>query len=108
VIKRTVIVSMMLCAGAVIAASSSAQEKTRAQVRQELIEAEHDGVNFDADESYPLEQQAAKPKQQKGDGGTGAGMTGVSDAGHIQHETSPSDPPACVGPISFCDPYFGS
>jgi hypothetical protein len=46
VIQRTVIVSLILCAGAGIAASSSAQEKTRAQVRQELIEAERDGLNF--------------------------------------------------------------
>jgi Domain of unknown function (DUF4148) len=113
VIKRTVIVSLMICAGAGIAAISSAQEKTRAQVHQELIEAERDGLNFDTDESYPVvapifEQQAAKLKQQKGDGGTGDATTGASDAGHIEHETSPSDPPACVGPVSFCDPYFGS
>jgi hypothetical protein len=113
VIKRTVIVSMMICFGAAIAASSSAQEKTRAQVRQELIEAESEGPKFDTDESYPVviptsAQQAAKLKQQKCDGGTGDAMTGGSDAGHIYHKTSPLNPPACVGPVSVCDPYFGS
>ncbi|RKP50788.1 DUF4148 domain-containing protein [Trinickia fusca] len=111
--KRTVIISLMLCAGAGIATRAPAQEKTRAQVRQELIEAEHDGLNLVTDTSYPavapiFEQQAARLKQQKGDSGMGAPMTGASDAGRIEHETPPSDPPACVGPASFCDLYFGS
>jgi Domain of unknown function (DUF4148) len=113
VIKRTVIVSLMLCAGASIATSAPAQEKTRAQVRQELIEAERNGLNFVTDASYPVvapifEQQVARLKQPKGDSGMGAAMTGASDVGHSKREMSPSDPPACVGPVSFCDLYFGS
>jgi Domain of unknown function (DUF4148) len=114
VIKRTVIpVCLILFAGAGIAASAPAQEKTRAQVRQELIEAQSNGLNFITDTSYPVvnpifEQQVARLKQQKGDGGTGAAMTGASDAGNVKSKASPADPTTCVGPISFCDRYFGS
>jgi hypothetical protein len=36
-----------------LAANASAQEKTRAEVRQELIEAQNNGLNFVIDTSYP-------------------------------------------------------
>jgi len=112
VIKRIVIVSLMFCAAVGIATSAPAQEKTREQVRQELIEAESNGLNSVTDASStdvaPIsEEQAAGLKQQKDYGGTGAEMTGRSDAGHIKRKTSPSAPPACVGPVSFCDIFFG-
>ena len=111
-IKRIVIFSLMLCAGAGIATNTPAQEETREQVRQELIEAESNGLNSVTDASStdvaPIsEEQAAGLKQQKDDSGTGAEMTGRSDAGHIKRKTSPSAPPACVGPVSFCDIFFG-
>jgi hypothetical protein len=112
VIKRIVIVSLILYAGVGIATSAPAQEKTREQVRQELIEAESNGLNSVTDASStdvaPIaEEQAAGLKQQKDYGGTGAEMTGGSDAGHIKRKTSPSASPACVGPVSFCDIFFG-
>ncbi|MGF6599696.1 hypothetical protein P3T23_004424 [Paraburkholderia sp. GAS448] len=111
-IKRIVIVSLMFCAAVGIATSAPAQEKTREQVRQELIEAESNGLNSVTDASStdvaPIsEEQAAGLKQQNDDSGTGAEMTGRSDAGHIKRKTSPSAPPACVGPVSFCDIFFG-
>ena len=111
-IKRIVIFSLMLCAGAGIAANTPAQEKTPEQVRQELIEAESNGLNSVTDASSPdvapiSEEQAAGLKQEQDNGGTGAEMTGRSDAGHIKRKTSPSDPPACVGQVSFCNLYFG-
>ena len=111
-IKRIVIFSLMFCAGSGIATNTPAQEKTREQVRQELIEAESNGLNSVTDASStdvaPIsEEQAAGLKQQKDYGGTGAEMTGRSDAGHIKRKTSPSAPPACVGPVSFCDIFFG-
>lgn len=110
--KRIVISSLMFCAGVGVAASAPAQEMTGVQVRQELIEAESNGLNPVTDASHPdvapiSEQQAAGLKQQKDEGGTGGAMTGGSDAGHIKREMSPSYPPACVGPVSFCDIYFG-
>ena len=107
------IFSLILAATVGIAINAQAQEKTRAQVRQELIEAERNGLNFVSDTSYPdvapiFEQQVTRLKQQNSDGGLGIATTGTSDAGHIKRETPPSDPSACVGPVSFCTIYSGS
>jgi hypothetical protein len=117
--KRFVLsLSMILLASAGIVTNASAEEKTRAEVRQELIQAENNGLRFVTDTSYPdvnpiFAQQVAQLKQQQS--GTGADTSGSSAAGHreaagsstsiIQGRTSP---PACVGPVSFCTPYFGS
>ncbi|MEW9586679.1 DUF4148 domain-containing protein [Paraburkholderia sp. DGU8] len=111
--KRTMIFSLILAASAGIAINAQAQEKTRAQVRQELIEAERNGLNFVSDASYPdvapiFEQQVARLKQQNSDSGMGIATTGTSGAGHIKQETPPSNPSACVGPVSFCSIYSGS
>jgi hypothetical protein len=111
--KRNMILSLMLVAGAGIAINAQAQEKTRAQVQQELIEAEHNGLNFVSDTSYPdvapiFEQQVARLKQQNSDSGMGIPTTDTSDAGHIKREIPPSGPSACVGPVSFCTLYSGS
>lgn len=111
--KRTMILTLFLIAGAGIAINAQAQEKTRAQVRQELIEAERNGLNFVSDTSYPdvapiFEQQVARLKQQNSDSGMGGATTGTGDAGHIKRETPRSDPSACVGPVSFCTIYSGS
>jgi hypothetical protein len=111
--KRTMIFSLILAAAAGIAINVQAQEKTRAQVRQELIEAERNGLNFVSDTSYPdvapiFEQQVARLKQQNSDSGMGVSTTGTSGAGHVKRETPPSDPSACIGPVSFCTIYSGS
>jgi Domain of unknown function (DUF4148) len=45
--------SIVLLASAGIVSNGSAQEKTRAQARQELIQAEVDGSGFVTDASYP-------------------------------------------------------
>jgi hypothetical protein len=104
--------TLILAAAAGISINAQAQEKTQTQVRQELIEAEHNGLNFVSDASYPdvapiFEQQVARLKQQNSDSGMGVSTTGTSDAGHIKQET-PSNPSACVGPVSFCTIYSGS
>jgi Domain of unknown function (DUF4148) len=111
--RRTMILTLILVAGAGTAINAQAQEKTRAQVRQELIEAERNGLNFVSDASYPdvapiFEQQVARLKQQNSDSGMGVATTGTSDAGHIKPETPPSNPSTCVGPVSFCSIYSGS
>ncbi len=111
--KRTMLLTLILIAGSGIAINAQAQEKTRAQVRQELIEAERNGLNFVSDTSYPdvapiFEHQVARLKQQNSDSGMGVATTGTSDAGHIKRKTPPSDPSACVGPASFCTIYSGS
>ncbi|CAM2162543.1 DUF4148 domain-containing protein [Paraburkholderia sacchari] len=111
--RRAMIVFLILLAGAGTMINAQAQEKTRAQVRHELIDAERNGLNFVSDTSYPevapvFEQQVARLKQEKSDSGMGSAMTGTSDAGHLKQETSPSDASTCVGPASFCTIYFGS
>jgi Domain of unknown function (DUF4148) len=46
-------ISMTLIALAGAMTNASAQEKTRAEVRQELIQAENNGLRFVTDTSYP-------------------------------------------------------
>jgi hypothetical protein len=68
--KRLVLnLSMILLVSAGFASTASAQEKTRAEVRQELIQAENNGLRFVTDTSYPglcatgSPAQAAKRKR---------------------------------------------
>jgi hypothetical protein len=110
--------SMMLLASAGIASTASAQEKTRAEVRQELIQAENNGLHFVTNASYPdvspvFAQQVAQLKR-KNESATGADMSGSSATGQSEAAgkagtgESHAAIPACVGPVSFCTPYFGS
>lgn len=120
---------LALTLGAVVSstvtfAQSAPVPLTRAQVRADLIRLEQAGYNPSAndDATYPAdiqaaeakvsaqdaERQAATPRQQNSDSGMGAAMTGTSDAGHLKKETTPSDPSTCVGPVSFCNIFFGS
>ena len=116
--KRFVLsLSMIVLASAGIVTNASAAEKTRAEVRQELIQAENNGLRFVTDTSYPdvnpiFAQQVAQLKQQQS--GTGADTSGSSAAGHREAAGNTriaqgrTTTPACVGPVSFCTPYFGS
>ena len=105
-------------------AQSASVPLTRAQVRADLIRLEQAGYNPPAndDATYPTdiqaaeakiaaedaEQQAATPPQQNVDSGAGAEMKGTTDAGQKKPKMAPSDPSTCVGPVSFCNLYFGS
>ena len=98
---------------AALSANASSQGKTRAEVRQKLIDAQNNGLNFVTDASYPdlspvYQQQAARLKMPHG--GTGSATSGTSDAG--QKADVPMDnthaKDDCVGPAGFCNPYFGS
>ncbi|SDD29719.1 DUF4148 domain-containing protein [Paraburkholderia lycopersici] len=85
--------------------TASAQGLTRAQVREQLIEAQANGSQYVTDSSYPdvspvFAQQAARAKAQQQRDGMGAPMQGTSDAGAPRT--------ACVGPVSFCNLYSGS
>jgi hypothetical protein len=92
--KRSLIaLSVAFLAIAGTTSNAFAQEKTRAEVRQELIQAENNGLHFVTDTSYPgvnpiFEQQAAR----------------------LKHRLAKHHPAAqaCVGPVDFCTPYFGS
>jgi Domain of unknown function (DUF4148) len=109
---------MIMLVSAGLASNASAQEKTRAEVRQELIQAENNGLRFVTDTSYPdvnpmFAQQVAQLKQQS-ESGAGAGMSGSSATGQREAAGKAginqirSTIPGCVGPISFCTPFFGN
>jgi hypothetical protein len=98
-------ISIALIVGAGVATQASAQELTRAEVRQQLIQAENNGSRLVTETSYPdvspvFAQQAARG-QALSQSGTGTGTAGTSASGYRAA-------PACVGPASFCTPYFGS
>jgi Domain of unknown function (DUF4148) len=94
---------------------ASAQEKTRAEVRQELIEAQKNGSRFVTDTSYPdvapiFAQQVARMKQQN-DSGVGADMSSAGQTGNRVNArasaSAASTSNTCEGPVSFCTPHFG-
>ena len=112
--RSVIALCLTLFATAGIVTSASAQEKTRAEVRQELIQAENDGLRFVTDTSYPavnpiFEQQVARLQSQT-DSSSGVPMGGSSAAGNaaVPAIGSSAAPSACVGPLGFCSPYFGS
>jgi hypothetical protein len=103
--------SFIAFASAGLATSASAQEKTRAEVRQELIQAENNGSRYVTDTSYPavnpiFEQQVARLKASAG--GVGAETGATSAAGPAGKPMSTMPTHACVGPAGFCTLYFGS
>jgi hypothetical protein len=110
--RLRIAICVTLFAAAGIATGASAQEKTRAEVRQELIQAENNGLRFVTDTSYPdvnplFEQQVARLRQQSDSGGAPA-TAGSSETGKAANGEGVADSSACVGPISFCKLYFGN
>ncbi|MGH8781419.1 DUF4148 domain-containing protein [Paraburkholderia sp.] len=109
--KKFSIIAMSFVAIASASAFTNAyaQEKTRAEVRQELIQAENNGSRLVTDTSYPdvnpIFAQQLKHQQQQQDA-VGAQTAGTSDAGTRmgQHDAMTQ----CVGPVSYCTLYFGS
>jgi hypothetical protein len=105
---RRPIIASLIALGCISALSTaSAEGLTRAQVYQQLIDAEANGSQFVTDSSYPdvspvFAQQVAhaKAQQQPASSAMGAPMQGTSDAGAPQS--------VCVGPVSFCNLYSGS
>lgn len=104
--------SVALLASTSVFSNAFAQEKTRAEVRQELIQAENDGSRFVTDTSYPevnpiYAHQVAQLKQQNASG-FGSDMSGVSASGQRVPMNRKTSSAACVGPVDFCTPFFGS
>ncbi|MGS0894674.1 DUF4148 domain-containing protein [Burkholderia stagnalis] len=96
-----------------VATSASAQALTRAEVRQQLIDAENQGLRFVTDTSYPdasplFNRQAAQMPQRQAATAVGGDPAAASEAGRPTAMPSRSRTAACVGPASFCTVYFGS
>ena len=105
-------------------AQSTDHGLTRAQVRAELVQLERAGYNPQtaADASYPQEIQLAEAKVAAENGAANTasaantaqtddavgGMPGYgsSDSGKPMKHSRAMD--SCVGPVSFCNIYFGS
>jgi hypothetical protein len=104
-------VSIALLSTAAMSTVASAQAKTRDEVRQELIQAENNGSQLVTDTSYPdvapiFESRVAQLKRNT-DSGTGTEPMGTSAAGKAVIAAPRTDHSTCVGPVSFCTPYFG-
>ncbi|MFP3552092.1 DUF4148 domain-containing protein [Paraburkholderia sp. SIMBA_049] len=105
-------VSIAALASTAFASNAFAQEKTRAEVRQELIQAEQNGSQFVTDTSYPevapiYQQQVAHQKAAQES--EGAGMAGTHAEGSRMPVTGANaGMSTCVGPVSYCSVYFGS
>ncbi len=106
-------VSLVALASSGVFSNAYAQEKTRAEVRQELIQAENNGLRFVTDASYPdvdplFAQQVAHLKPQQDTSGVGAAMSGSSASGKRVAMRGANAAETCVGPVDFCTPFFGS
>jgi hypothetical protein len=87
---------------------------TRAQVRADLVAVEKAGYNpaIASDPYYPADIQKAEAKvaaqhtdATQGYGGVQTGASASGKAGAWKHAAMKN---TCVGPIDFCQPYFGS
>jgi opacity protein-like surface antigen len=105
-------IALFVMSAAVLASSSvfaQAQGLTRAEVRQQLVEAQQDGSQLVSNASYPdvariYSNQVAQARQ-----GTSAygGVTAGSSVSSARVANG-GDHEACVGPVSFCNIYAGS
>ncbi len=87
---------------------------TRADVRAELVQVEAAGYTPGAGDNnnYPADIQAAEAKiADQNSAQTAAQPINDSVGGVSLNGTSASGAPLasmCIGPVSFCNPYFGS
>jgi hypothetical protein len=85
--KKTALltVSVLTLASMSVFTDAFAQEKTRAEVRQELIQAEDNGLQYVTDASYPAIDpayaQLVAQRAQQADSGVGADMSGTCASG---------------------------
>ncbi|MFM0206260.1 DUF4148 domain-containing protein [Paraburkholderia sediminicola] len=85
---------------------------TRAEVRADLVRLEQAGYNPSRgnDADYPADIQAAEATiAAQGDQPmTQQGYGGVAQYGSSSSGARVSMPSSCVGPVSFCNTFFGS
>ncbi|MGN6315848.1 DUF4148 domain-containing protein [Trinickia sp.] len=84
--------------------------KTRAQVRQELIEAQQSGWRHVTDASYPAisPMHAGRIEKQAADTQAASANEPAPRAISSGRAQPAAQQPACQGPVSFCNIYFGS
>lgn len=106
-------------------AQSTNAPLTRAQVYADLVRVEQAGYqpSVSNDANYPADIQAAEAKIAAEDQlandttngkaeptgtGAGTGMSGTSASGTRAPAKGKTGSDTCVGPVSFCTPFFGS
>ncbi|WP_168789727.1 DUF4148 domain-containing protein [Paraburkholderia aromaticivorans] len=109
------IITLALASAVLVTSAAQAQGLTRAEVRQQLIEALANGLHYVTESSYPevhpsfahmVKANAATQPAQSGEGGVPAGS---HESGGAPHGLPmPDGNPHCVGPVSFCSTYSGS
>ncbi|ASL46986.1 hypothetical protein bAD24_III06310 [Burkholderia sp. AD24] len=115
---KNALVCFALAAGAlatpVLSFAQSNAPVTRADVRADLVRVEQAGYNPSTsdDATYPADIQAAEakvaaqdPQQSTQSSYGGMAQNGTSSSGRPAHSTMNA---SCVGPVSYCNPYFGS
>ncbi|EIF34619.1 hypothetical protein BCh11DRAFT_02425 [Burkholderia sp. Ch1-1] len=115
---KKALVCFALAAGAlatpVLSFAQSNAPVTRAEVRADLVRLEQAGYNpsLADDADYPAAIQAAEAKvaaqnapQTTQSSYGGVAQNGNSSAGMRKHSSSDA---TCVGPVSFCNVFFGS
>ncbi|WP_144108185.1 DUF4148 domain-containing protein [Paraburkholderia sp. BCC1886] len=97
----------------VLSFAQSSAPITRAEVRADLVRVEQAGYVPSANDiNYPADIQAAESKiaaqsdsRMTNDAVGGVTQTGTSASGAPRHMAMSS---SCVGPVSFCNVFFGS
>ncbi|TGP47297.1 DUF4148 domain-containing protein [bacterium M00.F.Ca.ET.228.01.1.1] len=117
ILMRVTLVACALGAPALSFAQSNSQANaplTRAEVRADLVRVERAGYRPTSgdDVNYPADIQAAEAKIAAEANGSLAAqaMGGVAQGGSSASGAASRTAmqPACVGPVSFCNPYAGS
>jgi hypothetical protein len=118
-VSKVVAILLLSSASVGFIGTAQAQGKTREQVRQELIEAEQNGSMYVTDTSYPdvnpIYQHLVDQKKSThaNDSAVGPELNGSTETGRSAVHKSrpmpdgPSNDDSCVGPVSFCEIYFG-
>jgi Domain of unknown function (DUF4148) len=115
---KKALVCLALAAGAlaapVLSFAQSNAPVTRAEVRADLVRLEQAGYNpsIGNDADYPAAIQAAEAKVAAQDAPQttqssygGMPQNGATSSGTRKHASTDS---SCVGPVSFCNVFFGS
>lgn len=115
---KKALVCIALAAGAlaapVVSFAQSNAPLTRAEVRADLVRVEQAGYNpsLGDDANYPADIQAAEAKiaAQNPSQTTESAYGGVTQNGGASSGAPARDSmnSTCVGPVSFCNPFFGS
>jgi hypothetical protein len=100
-----------LSAAVLVSSSAFAQELSRSEVHQQLVQSEQDGLRSYTNASDPVigsiyQDQAALQQNDADSYGGVAARSAESTARAVMPAAASRD--ACVGPHSFCDIYAGS